>query len=158
MELSLCERFRYQKMGQALSIVKELQVSLADYTMYTNDTYTVERTSGLLETGWRISPESRLMPYIDGPCASNQHEKEPGKWRVFMDNQKTAESYICGWRKIEKFEPTRLSGDAEAINAWRQDLIAVLDALEKERLTKMDPFPPGKDIPPPDNNNNDGAA
>ena len=117
-----------------MSIAKNLQVSLSDYTIYTNDTYTVKRTSGLLDAGWAIAIESGLEPTVDGPCATKQCAKDTGVWRIFMDNGKTADEYVCGWRRLETIWPTRLSNDEEAIKVWREAFVQILDTLEAKRL------------------------
>ena len=135
--------FRYtDKMGQHMSIAKELQVSLSDYKIYTNDTYTVTRTSGLLDAGWGIGTESSLEPTVDGPCATKQCAKDTGVWRIFMDNgKKSPDEYVCGWRRLETIWPTRLSGDEQAIKVWREAFVQILDTLEAKRLEAYEQTP-----------------
>jgi hypothetical protein len=120
-------------MGQGLTIQKNLHVSLSDYEEIANDKYTVMRTSGQLDEGWVISIESGLVD-ISGSSATKHFTKDdPPKWRIFMDNSKTAHEYTCGWRRIETIYPTRLSGDEDAIKTWRQGLLEILEALEAKR-------------------------
>ena len=129
-------------MGQPISIPKERQVSLRDYTIYTNDTYTVKRTSGILDEGWTIASESGFEPNVDGPSASKQFPKDAVFWRIFMDNGKPGDEYVCGWRRLETIHPTRLSGDEEAIKVWREAFEQILETLEAKRLASIPPVEP----------------
>jgi hypothetical protein len=124
-------------MGQSLTIPKRFHVSLSRHLDIANDKYTVKRTSGLEDPDWKISCSSGLEPNVHGPSASKYPVKNQELWRIFMDNGKPSEEYMCGWRRIETIHPTRLDGDEEAIKLWRQTLIGILDTLEVERL-KLD--------------------
>ena len=115
-------------MGQGLTIPKEFHVPLSIYKEIASDTYTVKRTSGMLDEGWKISEESASEPALEGPSAAKYKVKDTEVWRIFMDNGKTAHEYVCGWRRVETIQPTRLNGDEEAINLWRQELIKMLEA------------------------------
>jgi hypothetical protein len=140
-------------MGQGLTIPKELHVSLRAYEEIVNDTYTVMRSSGMLESGWTISHESGLEPNVEGPSASKRPTKDKPKviraygeppvddtdddgpvWRVFLDNGKPSHDYMCGWRRLVSIHPTRLDGDEEAIKVWREAFLEILEALELKRL------------------------
>ena len=88
----------------------------------------------MLDPDWKISYQSGLEPNVEGPSASKYSVKNQELWRIFMDNGKSGEEYMCGWRRIETIHPTRLDGDEEAIKLWRQTLIGILDALELYRL------------------------
>ena len=120
-------------MGIAMSIPKKYHVSLLEFPDLIQDTYTVKRTSGLCDPGWVISRATSFEPTLDGPSASKHCSKEPMKWRIFLDNNKTSEEYVCGWRRIETIEPTRLSGNQEAIDEWRMKTIERLERLEAKR-------------------------
>ena len=128
-------------------------MSLRGYEEIANDTYTVKRSSGMLEPGWIISHQSSLEPNEDGPSASKRPTKDKVKqirgygdspvddtaddgpvWRVFMVNGKSAQDYVCGWRRLETIHPARLDGDEEAIKVWRQAFLEILEALEQKRL------------------------
>jgi hypothetical protein len=125
-------------MGQAISVPLELRVSLAEFHDLLNDTYTVERTSGKIDSGWRIPGNSPVDQSIEGPCASIHAVKNDVKgWRIFMDNSpKDINELFGGWRRIETIWPTRLDGDADAIHMWRKRTIDILQSLEEERLEK----------------------
>lgn len=117
-----------------MSIAKRFHVSLIDYEEIANDKYTVKRTSGEFDEGWKISIESGCQLNLEGPSATKHFPKDTGLWRIFMDNGKTADEYMCGWRRLETIYPTRLNGEEYAIKAWRQSLQEILDALEVKRL------------------------
>ena len=131
-----------------MSIAKRFHVSLIDYEEIANDKYTVKRTSGVFEEGWKISIHSGCELNLEGPSATKHFPKDTGLWRIFMDNGKTADEYMCGWRRIETIYPTRLNGDEDAIKAWRQSLQEILDALEVKRVETEDAEP--KDAEPKD--------
>ena len=120
-------------MGQGLTIPKKFHVSLSEYQEIVNDKYIVKRTSGILEPGWIISHQSQSEPNIDGPSASKHSFKDKGAWRIFMVNGKSADDYVCGWRRLETIHPIRLDGDEEAINIWRKNFLEILESLEAKR-------------------------
>jgi hypothetical protein len=115
-------------MGQTLGIPYQLCLRLPSHLL--SETFTVLRTSGEMDPGWQIAW-----------LASKHGQKELGKWRILMENKTNPDplKHVCGWRRIETIEPTRLSGNQEAIHAWRLEVIALLEALELERANK---FPP----------------
>ena len=124
-------------MGNAISVVKELQCSLSDLPDMINDSYTVERSAGGVDPNWVISVSSGLDRSIQGPSASKHSMKDSGIWRIFMDNgEKNPELYRCGWRRINTIAPTRLSGDLEAIGEWRSKTIERLELLELKRVAE----------------------
>lgn len=128
-------------MGQTISILTKYHVSLADYPEITNDSYTVERTSGDVEPGWRIPAKSGVDTMVIFPAASIHamiSGEMKGGWRIFMDNGlKNPEEIRGGWRRIGTIWPTRLHGDAEAIEKWRNELIVLLEELEKKRASEV---------------------
>jgi hypothetical protein len=61
-----------------------------------------------------------------------------GGWRIFMDNgPKNSEDIRGGWRRIGTIWPTRLHGDADAIEKWRNDFLVILEELEKKRHSEQ---------------------
>jgi hypothetical protein len=100
------------------------------------ETYTVQRTSGILDKGWHISYTCGIEPSVKGPSASKHGIKDPGVWRIHLNNSENGEGnpYACGWRRIETIHPTRLSGNEDAIKEWRELLINSLEVLEVRRL------------------------
>ena len=122
-------------MGSQISIEKRFHVSLAQYEDIVNDTYTVKRTSEELDDGWKISHESGVVTNVKGPSATKHCTKDETRiWRIFMDNGKNSDDYVCGWRRLETIQPTRLNNDEEAIKMWRETLKEILEALEVKRL------------------------
>lgn len=120
-----------------MSALTKYHVSLADYPEIVNDTYTVQRTSGDVDSSWRIPTSSVADFTVIFPAASIHAriaEYMKGGWRVFMDNgPKHPDEINAGWRRIDTFWPTRLSGDADAIKKWRNDLLLILNELEEKR-------------------------
>jgi hypothetical protein len=127
-------------MGQGMSVLPKYHVSLADYPEIANDSYTVERTSGDLDSGWRIPAGSGVDMNVKFPAASIHaiiNHGMKGGWRIFMDNgNKRPEQMLGGWRRISTIWPTRLHGDPEAIEKWRNELIVILNELEKKRASE----------------------
>ena len=123
-------------MGQALMIPCQYWVKLPSHLV--QEAFTVLRTSGEMEPGWRITKGD---PDSEDATASKYGLKDPGKWRILMENttDPDPQKHVNGWRRIETIEPTRLSGNQEAIEAWRLEVIELLEALELERAKR---FPP----------------
>jgi len=125
-------------MGQAMSIESKFCVQVPE-TLLVN--YTVKRTSGEMESGWRIPLECYVDRLdIEVPSAS-RHARSDHKglenWRIFMDNgPKTPEEYRNGWRRVSTVYPTDLDGDEEAIEEWRKKTIALLEELEAARIAE----------------------
>ena len=119
-------------MGNTLT--KEKCISLEGMSELINDSYTVIRTSGEIESGWSIAP----------PIMGNMPEwivyhalKDNGVWRIFMhNNNKDPNLYVCGWRQLNSIYPTQFADDLEIINAWRSNTESILNNLEMKRLTK----------------------
>jgi hypothetical protein len=123
-------------MGQSNVIPQDKCVSLEGYYTYLDDTYTVVRTSGEKDAGWRINREEHAciagVPLWLRSHASNKADKNTGTWRIFMRNsEENPNLHSCGWRRVETIEPTRLSGNEQAIQQWREQLIKVLDTLDQ---------------------------
>ena len=144
-------------MGAALS--KKDCVDLSDlpaatYAELTSEDYTVIRTSGTQQTGWRIPTGAHLDCANQAACsiwagalASNRilstgHVLITGDpaqpWRVHMVFDGENSEHFCGWRVSDParrtFWPTRLSGDApEALaarEAWWLRLDGLLNSLQ----------------------------
>lgn len=124
-------------MGQIISIPEEYRVEVPEGFLEKN--YTVKRTSGLMESGWRIPRECYVERLeLDAPSAS-KHARSDSKglenWRIFMDNSpKSPEEYAHGWRRVSTVYPTDLDGDQEAIEEWRKKTIELLEQLEAARV------------------------
>jgi hypothetical protein len=125
-------------MGQTISIPEEYCVEVPEG--FLEKDYTVKRTSGQMESGWRIPRECYVDRLdLDAPSAS-KHARSDSKglenWRIFMDNgPKSPEEYAHGWRRISTVYPTELDGDEEAIEEWRKKTIELLEQLEVARVT-----------------------
>jgi hypothetical protein len=147
-------------MGQKLT--RSACVNLRDlpaevYEELISETYTVIRTSGLHQQGWRIPTEphedcpaemrdsfymqslacNRINP--SGYLAAFDEQRYP--WRVYMvfDGQWSGmenKKHACGWRHStpgeRSFWPTRLDGDAEAQEAWALRLDGLLNGLKSQ--------------------------
>jgi hypothetical protein len=138
-------------MGQKLT--KSACVNLRDlpaevYAELTSETYTVIRTGGWEQHGWRIPTE----PHDDfpaPPCSGSQMHSlacnctHPQAWRVYMvftgeaievGGGMQSKRHACGWRRSapgeRTFWPTRLDGNAEEQEAWGMRLDGLLNSLK----------------------------
>jgi hypothetical protein len=122
-----------------------------DYDALTGDTYTVVRTDGRVQEGWRIPTEvhecvalarATFLP----ACHATSRVKEGGfadpnmtvrhMWRMHMTFDKEGE-HACGWRHLGlgadfTFWPTRLSGDVNEgkRTEWLTSLLNKLNTLK----------------------------
>jgi len=124
-------------MGQEISIPIQYQLRVPE-CLYEKE-YTVIRTSGEVDKGWRIPPrwvdeDERGKFLVEFPYASKHANTKPGeekKWRIFMCKEV---AYIHGWRRLETIYPTELTDNEEAIEEWRKSTAALLDELEATRV------------------------
>ena len=120
-------------MGNTLHIPSELCIKVNEELA--NDTYTVLRTSGIYDPGWRFGIGKFAENHgVKGPSASVRARTKPGTWYVFMDNgQDDPNVYACGWRRLETVYPTRLEGDEDAIYKWRTETTVYFNQEEEKR-------------------------
>ena len=153
-------------MGQKLT--KSACVNLHDlppevYQELTSETYTVVRTGGWEQHGWRIPTEpheecavemrqsfymqSLACNRIDPSGYLTALEDERCPWRVYMlfDGQWStieAKKHACGWRRSapgeRTFWPTRLDGDPAAQEAWGLRLDGLLNGLKSQDELEID--------------------
>jgi hypothetical protein len=147
-------------MGNDLSLSACFELSdlpAAIYAELTSEDYTVIRTNGSKQSGWRIptgahccANGARCAEWA-GALATNRvipggrvcNLGDPARpWRVHMvfdgDSEEPAKEHACGWRVSEPerrtFWPTRLSGDTPeataAREAWWLRLDGLLNSLE----------------------------
>lgn len=110
-------------------------VNLYSEAGYLDESYTVIRTSGKQETGWLLTSTvhrcSNLSPHSWRPRAHAYLRKEG--WSLSLHNgdqaEEAADAHCCGWRPLGTFWPTRLTGDADAIKAWTEQLRDRLEEL-----------------------------
>lgn len=121
-------------MGNELSL--DRCVSLENSSLYTDLSYTIQRTSGDMEGGWVISKPkvfgTSFPPWINHHATKNTPNNE---WKVFMhNNSEDPATFLCGWRSIEKIQPSNIENDPEVIRTWRYEFLKHLEALEDLRL------------------------
>jgi len=127
-------------MGQHLSVAKEFHVTVGEDVSH--EPFHVLRTSGVWDGGWRISTKSGMDLTVDGPSATKhclKRDQTVGTWRIFLDNGKSGDEYVCGWRRIETIKPSRLCDNEDAAAAWRAQLVIVLEKAEAERIASGAP-------------------
>lgn len=144
-------------MGQALTksaCVKMHELPAQDYQELISETYTVVRTGGWEQHGWRIPTEPHECPadardsiYMHGLACNRINpsgyvaplDSERHPWRVYMvfhgeDSEVEAKKHACGWRRSatgeRTFWPTRLDGDPAAQEAWGIRLDGLLNSLK----------------------------
>jgi len=126
-------------MGQAISIESKFCVKVPDSLLVE---YTVVRTSGEVDSGWRIP----LEWYEDDkytytfPSAS-KHGKSDRKglenWRIFMyKGERNSQAYMYAWRRVNSIYPSELYGNEEAIQEWQDKTAILLEELEATRLAE----------------------
>ena len=150
-------------MGQEISIdncVNLLDLPAEVYKELTSETYTVIRTGGWLQRGWRIPSNTHdcaACPYgaqelsslacnrvnLQGVIVPLKIDAEKYPWKVYMvfdgeDSDMEAKKHACGWRRstpgARSFWPSRLDGTSReaiaTIEAWGLRLDGLLNALK----------------------------
>jgi len=145
-------------MGQKLT--KSACVSLGHlpaevYEELTSETYTVVRTGGWEQHGWRIPTKAHEDCLSDATDSIYMHslacnrlnqggyvaplDAERFPWRIYMvfageNSDMQSKKHACGWRRSapgeRTFWPTRLDGDADAQEAWCLRLDGLLNGLK----------------------------
>jgi hypothetical protein len=110
-------------------------VNLDGAATYLEEAYTVRRTSGDLQDGWKLAKEGHRCYNQDprGWKARAHANLGAEGWRVHLHNgeqkEEDPEAHSCGWRRQGTFWPTRLTGDQAAIDAWTEGLRDHLEEL-----------------------------
>lgn len=100
--------------------------------------FTVIRTSGEQQTGWRIPSASHLChegkwekyhAHVWDNTANGKGEK---KWRFHMVLDAPDQVHCCGWRHQRTFWPTRLTTEEEK-EAWWAGIDVLLATLKRTR-------------------------
>ena len=113
-------------------------MNIQDLSEFSEQVYTVKRTSGILESGWILG-----RPHIEG-LDGNKYayfDFKESKWRIYTQNGKeNPNEFLFAWRDLEKIFPTSLEGKDDEINNWRKKVLYALEILEaKRRLSLSDP-------------------
>ena len=136
-------------MGNAISIPERYCIRVPDNLV--SKEYTVKRTSGVMEKGWRIGKsEYDCKNELTRPSASKYGRTHTSDnddvWRIFTNNGKNdPNTYLYAWRRLEHIEPTELNGDQEAIQQWRAEVIALFEKLEEARIAEGGEVPKHSD-------------
>lgn len=122
-------------MGQAISIDSKYCIEVPEALCVE---YTVKRTSGEMDGGWRIPSECYMSrAELTFPSASKHAQTDTKHWRIFMDNGKmTPEEVRYGWRRVNSVYPTELEGDEDAILTWQSNVERLFDTLEEARIAE----------------------
>lgn len=127
-------------------------VDLAGETAYLEESYTVVRTSGEVQTGWLLTekihrcyntdprsqkpkahaylkPEAWAVHLHNGDQVSGADLENPSGSATRDQDEEDSEKHCCGFRRLGTFWPTRLTDDAEAIAAWTNQLRDRLEEL-----------------------------
>ncbi len=126
------------------------------YEELTSETYTVIRTGGWMQHGWRIPTKTHECSVygaqelgclacnrvnLQGVIVPLKIDAEKYPWKVYMVfegelSDMEAKKHACGWRRStpgnRSFWPTRLDGDAEAQEAWGLRLDGLLNSLKSQ--------------------------
>ena len=152
-ELPVSWPYRYQHylMGQQISIPSQYHLRVPE--SLSEKEYTVIRTSGEVDQGWRIplrwtDDSGRFSMEFPSASKHAQTERKPGymcgekKWRIFMWKEEAGgvaydnRSYIYAWRRLDTIYPTELTDNEEAIEEWRKGVAVLLDELEAKRVAE----------------------
>ena len=139
-----------------MGVTQSMCVSLRELDKYTNESYTVKRTSGDLQDGWRISNGPHHCGVTGGNGWVGGHaNKSVDGWKVFMSLPLELEGYVdvtnapvthacgtphaCGWRRQGTFFPTRIKDQDAEIKSWQDSLLVDLDNLQAAKAPKAEP-------------------
>ena len=92
---------------------------------HANEDYTVIRSGGDEETGWKVVQESHAAG--EGPMAGREKTGKP--FRVLMEN---GGKNLWAWRRVETIWPTRLTVDE--IADWQKKFLICLEENDLERM------------------------
>jgi len=119
-------------MGQALTIPRHLWVRIP--ATYLQETFCVERTSGLRDPDWRIVGSDHPCGHVGVIEPSATKHSPNGLWHLYVYNgHDDPNMHRCAWKRIEKIEPMSLNGNQTAIREWRKTLIEQLEVEEARR-------------------------
>jgi len=113
------------------------QLPADDFATLTGETYTVTRTDGREETGWKIDPKPHSCTVDEGTYAAHATNRVEchgiKEWRFFMHNgacclpeyqDHSCRPHACGWRTCDlksgrlNFWPTRLETPEDRMKWW----------------------------------------
>jgi hypothetical protein len=120
-------------------------VSLRELDKYTSESYTVKRTSGDLDDGWRISNGPHHCANAGSGWVGGHANRPEGVWRVFMSSpiDMTAtphdNAHACGWRRHGTFFPTRIKDQDAEIKSWQDSFLGDLEALHAAKAEESEP-------------------
>ena len=120
-------------MGQAASIPRHLWVRIP--AAYLQETFCVERTSGLRDPDWRIvASDNNPCGHVGVTEPSATKHTPNGLWHLYVYNgHDSPHTHGCAWKRVEKIEPMSLIGNQKAIEEWRKTLVEQLEAEEARR-------------------------
>jgi len=117
-------------MGNTLT--KDACVSMDSILEVTDISYTVRRTSGLMDPGWFIGRSSHSPPWVTKKAYFNE---KTGSWHIYMHNGKTEiNEFLHVWRNLEHIYPPSM--DEEETRVWRKKVLDQLTALEVKRVSE----------------------
>lgn len=118
-----------------MGVTESKCVNLGEAATYLEEAYTVRRTSGDTQDGWKLTKEWHRCYNVDPRSwkARAHAFLTTDGWKIHLHNGDQAdedpEAHCCGWRRQGTFWPTRLTGDQAAIDAWSDGLLASLEEL-----------------------------
>lgn len=130
------------------------QLPTEEYIELLQEEFTVERTDGRIQGGWKVSGITDINRYKThawvAANAIRENERLQGEtfsyWKIFMVRYSptdiSTETHLWGWRPCfiegpHKFWPTRLTG-AEEKDAWRTSFCNKLNSLKIYGLLSKD--------------------
>ena len=117
------------RMGNSVSVEQMLDLNLIPE--FNDEDYTVLRTSGNLDAGWKLSCKNYETPWIN---KSAYRDAQNGKWRIYTQNGKMdPNEFLHAWRDLYKVFPTRLAGKEDEIKEWHEKVSTQLHVLEEAR-------------------------
>jgi hypothetical protein len=120
-----------------MGVTESKCVVLDNEEVYVAESYSVTRTSGATEDGWKLDknvhPCYNQHPLAWKPRAHAFILEEGWKIHLHRGDAHDAEEHVCGWRRLGTFWPTRLTGDAAAIEAWTATFKSTLERCAAEQ-------------------------
>ena len=127
-------------MGQAISIESKYCITVPEALCQKE--YTVQRTSGELDDGWRIQVdyyenEDTIFPFPRASRHAKSSRKGLENWRVLMEKgSPSSQEYMYAWRRVNSIYPSELHGDEDAIKEWQDKTATMFEELEVIRVAE----------------------
>ena len=126
-------------MGNAIITFRDLR-KLPNYAELLATEFTVTRTNGEEEQGWRMEAQAHTWPCGTQDWWFSKAAPSRGSvygWKVCLVNGKeNAVEHVCGWRRVGTFWPQGMDS-SDARHAWCEALAKQIEALPMEKSPSL---------------------